>query len=123
MLIARYSIVTIAFVVIAACGVGDDGKPNGDPDQTPAVSKTDKGSRDLNPGTVEKRLAQKFAESNSLGDSFTSVTCPDRISSRLGDETTCDVEFAAGGFGNATIKITDDKGDFDIIGISASVAD
>lgn len=117
----RFLISCVALAALAACGSSGDTNSKSDGDPTPGTSTTHAdASLVLDPTKVEQQIAQKFAKDDPLGGSLTSVSCPEEVSSSLGDETSCDIDFSDGAFGNATIKIVDDKGDFKIIGINRS---
>ncbi|NRQ51543.1 DUF4333 domain-containing protein [Aeromicrobium sp. YC3-14] len=76
----------------------------------------------LDPSIVEKDIAAFFAKEIARpGDSLSKVSCPDEVSGAVGDETTCDVDFSDGAYGNLTIKIVNAKGKIKVVGLSRSV--
>ena len=73
----------------------------------------------IDPAHVERSLVQQFAD---RGLKVTRASCPETISTALGDLSTCDIDFSDGEFGNATIKVLDAKGTFELISFRRSLA-
>lgn len=117
--VARFVIASIALAVLAACSNSDDNKSKSNADPAPATINADKNAPAImDPARVERGIVQFFADQ---GTTARSVSCPESISGTLGDETTCDVDFSDGRFGNATIKIDDAKGTVNIISFQSKL--
>lgn len=112
-----------SLVLLAACGSGGDTGPRNPADPRPSTTTSEKSPPVvLDPAKVERGIVKEFTQTFAEPEgTLTSASCPDDISGNVGDEMTCDVDFSDGRFGNATIKILDDKGRFEIVGVSRSL--